>query len=121
MAYLLDTNVLCESSRARPDFTVVKWLGDHDAELNVSVLSLGEMLKDTHLMDQGGRRHEIEKWYQRIERWAAKRLLAMDVGIISTWGLQSSLRSRTTGRHTLAPKRFPRRAQLRRSRAILSA
>ena len=86
MAFLLDTNALCESSKARPDPAVVNWLGDHDAELHVSVLTLGEMLKGIHLMDQGNRRHEIELWYQRIERWAANRLLVMDIATMSTWG-----------------------------------
>lgn len=86
MSYLLDANVLCESSRARPDPVVLQWLADHDADLHVSVLSLGEMLKGIHLMDQGNRRHEIEQWYQRIERWAAKRLLVMDAATMSIWG-----------------------------------
>jgi len=44
MPYLVDSNVLCESSKARPDPTVLQWLADHDAELHVSALSLGEML-----------------------------------------------------------------------------
>lgn len=85
MAYLLDTNVLCESSKTRPDPAVVQWLRDHDSELHVSVLSLGEMLKGIHLMDQGNRRHQVELWYQRIERWAAKRQLTMNATTITTW------------------------------------
>jgi predicted nucleic acid-binding protein len=100
MFYLLDTNILCESSKARPDAGVVRWLGDHDAELHVSVLSMGEMLKGIHLMDQGNRRHEIEQWFQRIERWAAKRLLVMDAGTMSTWG-------RFYARHQLAGRKLP--------------
>jgi predicted nucleic acid-binding protein len=67
MPYLVDANVLCESSKAHPEPGVLKWLADHDAELHVSVLSLGEMLKGIHLMDEGNRRHEIERWYQRID------------------------------------------------------
>ena len=100
MSYLLDTNVLCESSKARPDPAVIQWLGDHDAELHVSVLSLGEMLKGIHLMDQGKRRYEIEQWYQRIERWSAKRLLAIDSGTMSTWG-------RFYAKHQLAGRKLP--------------
>lgn len=100
MLYLLDTNVLCESSKTRPDESVVRWLGGHDAELHVSVLSLGEMLKGIHLMDRGNRRHEIEQWFQRIERWAAKRLLVMDAGTMNTWG-------RFYARHQLAGRKLP--------------
>ncbi len=100
MSYLLDTNVLCESSKARPDPAVIQWLGDYDTELHVSVLSLGEMLKGIHLMDRGNRRHEIEQWYQRIERWAANRLLAVDAGTMSTWG-------RFYAKHQLAGRKLP--------------
>lgn len=86
MSYLVDANVLCESSKARPDPAVLQWLAEHDAELRISSLTLGEMLKGIHLMDQGKRRHEIERWYQRIERWAARRLLVLDLPVMMTWG-----------------------------------
>ena len=86
MSYLIDANVLCESSKPRPEAAVLQWLADHDAELHVSALSLGEMLKGIHLMDKGKRRSEIEVWYRRIERWAAGRILALDGDVMSTWG-----------------------------------
>jgi toxin FitB len=86
MPYLVDANVLCESSKTHPEPAVQQWLAEHDAELHVSVLTLGEMLKGIHLMDQGNRRHDIERWYQRIERWAANRLLVMDAPVMTTWG-----------------------------------
>ena len=68
MSYLVDTNVLCESSKPQPAASVLQWLADHDAELAISALSLGEMLKGIHLMDRGKRRLQIESWYRRIER-----------------------------------------------------
>lgn len=58
---------------------------EHDRDLQVSVLSLGEMLKGIHLLDHGDRRHEIERWYQRIEQWAASRLLVMDGPVFVEW------------------------------------
>lgn len=100
MAYLLDSNVLCESSKAQPDPAVMQWLSDHDSELFISVISLGEMLKGIHLMDHGNRREVIERWYQRIERWAAKRLLAMDAPVMTTWG-------RLYAQHQRAGRKLP--------------
>ena len=85
MAYLIDANVLSESSKRLPDAAVVSWLKEHDRDLQVSVLSLGEMLKGIHLLDRGDRRHEIERWYQRIEQWAASRLLVMDGPVLVEW------------------------------------
>jgi len=100
MSYLVDANILCESSKARPDPIILQWLADHDAELHVSVLSLGEMLKGIHLMDAGNRRHQIERWYQRIERWAANRLLVMDAPVMIAWG-------RFYAKHQRAGRKLP--------------
>ncbi len=85
MRYLVDANVLCESARTSPHPGVVQWLADHDSELCVSVLSLGEILKGIHLMDQGKRRREIERWYQRLERWTEGRLLVIDAEVMTAW------------------------------------
>ena len=87
MSYLVDTNVLCESSKPNPNPYVLKWLEDHDAELYLSTISLGEMLKGIYLMDRGKRRQQIEIWYQRIERWSAGRVLSVDSAPINTWAL----------------------------------
>ena len=58
MAYLVDANVLCESSKSRPEAAVLEWLADHDAQLHLSALSLGEMLTrqqmETFTFDQTG-------------------------------------------------------------------
>lgn len=85
MSYLVDTNVLCEFSKPKPDASVIEWLEVHDAELHLSALSLGVMLMGIHLMDRGKRREQIERWYQRIERWAAGRILAVDAAVMHTW------------------------------------
>ncbi len=85
MSYLVDTNVLCESSKPSPDASVLLWLETHDAELHLSALSLGEMLKGIHLMERGKRRERIQRWHQRIERWAAGRILAIDAAVMNTW------------------------------------
>jgi predicted nucleic acid-binding protein len=86
MPYLLDANVLCESSRPRPDGSVLQWLAEHDGELQLSALTVGEMIKGIHLLDQGRRRRQLEAWYARIERWAAGRILPLDVPVMRRWG-----------------------------------
>jgi len=86
MPYLLDANVLCESSKTQPEARVMQWLTDNDAELRVCSLTLGEVLKGIHLMDQGKRRESIERWYARIERWATRRLVVLDLPVMARWG-----------------------------------
>lgn len=84
MTYLVDTNVLCESSKPEPDDRVLEWLLENDSELAVSSLTLGEMLKGIHLMDAGKRRRALEKWYGRIEKWAVGRILPVDFAVCRT-------------------------------------
>lgn len=43
------------------------------------------LMMGIHLMDRGTRRQQIEGWYQRIERWAAGRILAVDSAVMHTW------------------------------------
>ena len=51
-------------------------------------------------MDTGNRRHDIERWYQRIERWAANRLLVTDAPVMTTWG-------RFYAKHQRAGRKLP--------------
>lgn len=100
MPYLLDANVLCESSRSHPDTAVTRWLAEHDADLHVSVLTLGEMIKGIHLMDAGKRRAEVEAWFQRIERWAGRRMIPVTADIMHFWGVYYA-------RHQKAGRKLP--------------
>jgi len=100
MSYLVDSNVLSESSKSQVDPRVLRWMSDHDAELYVSVISLGEILKGIHLMDAGRRRVQIERWFQRIERWSASRILPVDPPLMEVW-------ARFYASHRRAGRRLP--------------
>ena len=100
MSYLVDANILCESSKPRPETSVLRWLAEHDAELHISAISLGEMLKGIHLMDRGKRRQKVEHWYQRIEGWATGRILPVDAAVMKTWGAFYA-------KHQLAGRKLP--------------
>ncbi len=86
MAWLLDTDVLSESSNPRPNEQVMAWLDDHDDELHLSTISLGEMVKGIELLPAGRRKKEIATWFQRLERWAGPRLLAPTDKVMREWG-----------------------------------
>jgi predicted nucleic acid-binding protein len=86
MGWLLDTDVLSESSNPRPSERVTSWLDVHDHELYLSTISLGEIVKGMELMPAGKRRKEIEAWFTRLERWADSRLLAPTDSVMREWG-----------------------------------
>ena len=87
MNYLVDTNVLCEPTKPVPDAKLVRWLEANDAHLFVSVLTLGKILKGIELMPAGKRRRQMQAWFDRIEDWAADRLLAIDWEVMRNWGI----------------------------------
>ena len=86
MGYLLDTDVLSESSNPKPSVRVMEWLDAHDHELFLSTISMGEITKGIELMAHGKRRKQIEAWFARLEQWAGARLLAPNEEVMREWG-----------------------------------
>jgi toxin FitB len=86
MAWLLDTDVLSESSNPRPNERVMAWLDAHDDDIHLSTISLGEMVKGIELLPGGKRKKEIAAWFGRLERWAGPRLLAPTNKVMHEWG-----------------------------------
>ena len=100
MAYLLDTDVLSESSNPRLDERVMDWLDVHDHELYLSTISLGEMIKGIELLPSGKRQKETATWFARLERWAGSRLLAPSAEVMREWG-------KLCARHERKGRRLP--------------
>lgn len=86
MSWLLDTDVLSESSNPKPDERVMAWLDTHESEAYLSTISIGEIVKGIELMQSGRRRKEIEAWFSRVEHWAGSRLLAPTNPVMREWG-----------------------------------
>ncbi|HZG41623.1 MAG TPA: type II toxin-antitoxin system VapC family toxin [Longimicrobium sp.] len=63
MRFLLDTNLLSETRKPRPDLGVRSWIAAQPAEeLAISVLSLGEIRRGV-VLHRGGRRKEmLQSW-----------------------------------------------------------
>ena len=85
MRYLLDSNLLSETTKPAPDFRVELWLTIHESEAAVSVLTMGELEKGVLLLPAGRRRTMIETWFQRIRLRMQGRILAIDEKIMTCW------------------------------------
>ena len=94
--YLLDTNVISETRKSRPDTGVVAFLSAADtARLFVSALTLGELRKgvaakrrtDPTVADQLG------AWVDGVETIFADRVLPVDAATARRWGELSIHRS----------------------------
>lgn len=88
MKLLLDTNVLSEVTKPRPENRVLAWLDEIDEDRSfISVVSLAEIRRGVALMDSGRRRDALADWLandlpQRFEQ----RVLAVDEDVAFAWG-----------------------------------
>lgn len=93
MSFLLDTNLLSEWRKPRPNAGVVLWLRSvYEDELHVSAASVAEIAFGVERMPRGKRRNELGAWLERdiIERFG-ERLTAFDHRIAAGWGRMMAL------------------------------
>jgi toxin FitB len=87
--FLLDTNVVSELMRPRPEPKVVSWVDATPEELlHLSVITLGEIRKGIERLDDDDpRRGSLQSWLESDLRVRfAGRILVFDEGVASRWG-----------------------------------
>jgi len=60
---LVDANVLSEATRPSPAPRILAWLRDHEAEIVVDPVILGEIRFGILLLRRGARRDRLERWF----------------------------------------------------------
>jgi predicted nucleic acid-binding protein len=90
--FLLDTNVLSELIKPKPDAKVVQWIdGADEAILFLSVLTLGEVRNGIARLRSGSRRGRLEAWLQVDLRGRFQdRILPIDEAVADRWGAISA-------------------------------
>jgi predicted nucleic acid-binding protein len=86
--FLLDTNVISELVKARPEPRVTKWIENTDETLlYLSVLTLGEIRKGIASLPRSARRDALESWlsYDLVLRFSG-RILPIDEPVADSWG-----------------------------------
>ena len=88
MSYLLDTNVVSELTRRRPDARVVRWFeATAEETLHLSVLSLGELRGGVEAERDAARRERLRVFLEReLPRRFEDRLLPVSAGVADRWG-----------------------------------
>jgi hypothetical protein len=86
--YLLDTNVISELKRPKPNGQVVDWFATADKEsLYLSVLTLGEIRKGIDKLADGQKKQTLSDWLEKeLPVWFDSRLLVVDAGVADCWG-----------------------------------
>lgn len=91
MKYLVDANVLSEPTKAVPETRVVGWLTDHEADLGVDAIVLGELYVGVLALSEGRKRARLEAWFDALAR--AIECLPWDAAVSRRWArLVSDLR-----------------------------
>ncbi len=88
MNYLLDTCILSELIKPKPNLNVVKWISDIDERcLYISVLTIGEIHKGIEKLPESKKKDNLHKWvnFDLKERFNNK-ILNIDINIATTWG-----------------------------------
>src|SRR5256885_16963328 len=63
MSFLIDTNVVSEWVRPRPDSGVLAWLADADEDrVFISVVTLAELRRGIARLPQSRRRNHLDEW-----------------------------------------------------------
>jgi predicted nucleic acid-binding protein len=88
MAFLLDTNVVSELVRARPEPRVLDWLeAQSPLELFLASPTVGELLRGAHKVADDARRKRFEQWIEDdLCRQFEGRILPFDEPAARLWG-----------------------------------
>jgi len=66
MKWLLDTNVVSESMRPRPNINVKNWVEAREPELALSVVTLAELRDGASTLSDAARRDRLDRWISEI-------------------------------------------------------
>ena len=88
MSFLLDTNVVSEWVKPRPDPHVVAWLADVDEDrVFMSVVTIGELRHGIERLPAGRRRAQLDQWLrEELPQRFEGRVLSIDAAVANAWG-----------------------------------
>jgi predicted nucleic acid-binding protein len=94
--YLLDTCVLSEFVKPKPERKVVDWLNSVDPEsVFLSAVSIGEIQFGISNRPQSNRRTELEVWLnEALPKQFGGRVLALDTAAFVAWGKMTAEQKR---------------------------
>ena len=96
MSYLLDTNILSETLRLKPNAQVIHFLNNIPSEaLFISVLTLGEIRKGVEKLETSKRKSNLIIWLEEdLSNWFGSQVLPITREVADRWGYLSAHVSR---------------------------
>ena len=96
MTFLLDTNVVSEWVKPRPESRVVTWLAEVDEDrVFISVVTLGELRYGVERLPSSTRKHRLDDWVRHeLPLRFEGRVLTVDARVADAWGTIVARRER---------------------------
>jgi predicted nucleic acid-binding protein len=94
---VLDTHVLSEPLKERPDERLIEWMGAVDDRLTITAISVGELLVGARRLPEGRRRDALIAAVDRVLASHADEVLAYDAAAARRYA-EMQERRRTVGR-----------------------
>jgi len=92
MNYLLDTCVLSEFTKRKPDGRIIKWMDSIEEEkIFISAITIGEIQNGVERLPESVRKSERKLWLNTalLNRFG-ERILAIDQETMLVWGLMTA-------------------------------
>jgi predicted nucleic acid-binding protein len=86
MSFLVDTNVLSESAKPKPDAGVMAWLRENERELYVSTITIGELRRGIERLPESARKTKLRHWLQSLCDCMQGRVLSFSTSSAHVWG-----------------------------------
>ena len=88
MAFLLDTNVVSETVKPRPEKTVLDWMeAQVPTDLFLAAQTIGELVRGARKVRERARRERFERWIEDdLARQFEGRVLPFDGRAAAVWG-----------------------------------
>jgi predicted nucleic acid-binding protein len=88
MNYLLDTCLISELAKSKPDEKVVDWvLGENETGFYVSVLTFGQLHKGIEKLPESKKKEELRVWIENdLRDRFQNRIIGIDMRVSILWG-----------------------------------
>ncbi|MDW7762030.1 MAG: type II toxin-antitoxin system VapC family toxin [Acidobacteriota bacterium] len=88
MNYLLDTCLISELAKSKPDEKVVDWvLGENESSFYISVLTFGELHKGVEKLPESKKKEKLRIWIEEeLKNRFQNRIISIDMRVSILWG-----------------------------------
>ena len=88
MNYLLDTCLISELAKPKPDEKVVDWvLSENESSFYISVLTFGELHKGVEKLSESKKKEELRIWIEdELKNRFQNRIISIDIRVSILWG-----------------------------------